>query len=256
MIDCIAFLSIAFGLFGIFIEKYISLHREIFLLWIEEIAYIGFDVLDTQGDKLKKNNTCCQPEAIRISSKVDAYTRSLCSIVKIIKIIVYIILFITLITILFSVINLKNIYEYKELVLEVQDLYFLSGLLLLTSIAMILIINSVDINIIIPGKHNDAEERLFDIWCKYFRQSLKCEPYGRYLKPFKMFEILAERINEYNIEINEYNIKDTDIGTIMKSVIENRKRRRHKMYEENGNLCEKMINNKCLKKKIKKGRKK
>jgi hypothetical protein len=254
--DFIAFLSIAFGLFGIFVDKYISLRRDIYSLWTEEIVYKGYGVQDDCGYKQNEGETCSLEEANKIGSKVDVYARDIYSIIRIIRTLVYVIFFVTVIAILPTLVDLKNGLNFSYLNISqynsenVQNFNLLSGLLILISIAMISILYSVDIYIIVPHKHTETEEKLFDIWCKYYCRCYKSKQYQKYLQPFRMFEILAEKINEYDIN-------KTDVDEIMYCIINNQITRRNtEMDKRPDNLISIMQDKKCLKKRIEKDRNK
>jgi hypothetical protein len=209
MMEILVFLVVTFGLLGIFVNNYISQYREIYLLWIEEIVFKGFtescETLTTE-----KSKEDLKSEKIRLCSKVESYSREICAYANVIRLLVVLICIIALIALYVTRVNKEgNYYIYTA----IQVLIFLMY------IAIFFLLKYVDINIINPSDTCEIDEKLFDIWCKANCSSNKQDIFKKELQPVRMYEILANKINESEIQ----NLDDNLITNIINEEVRRKK---------------------------------
>jgi len=149
--------------------------------------------------------------------------------------------------------------------IEINDkLYYtdhaVQFLIIFMLFVVIYLLDQVDLNIsrTSPPETNPVDEKLFDLWCKSNCCSFKKEPFAKETQPTRMYEILAEKINEYEINIDEtYEIDEKSIcNNLMVNVIS--KRINNKTNEKNeipDNIIKRMKMNGDLEKRLNRNRK-
>ncbi|MDD4496743.1 MAG: hypothetical protein PHV51_01105 [Methanosarcinaceae archaeon] len=243
MMSILVFLVVSFGLFGVFITQYISQYREIYLLWLEEIVFKGFYPPCVEDSDHKINQIqCCSKENINICSKVESYSKEICSFADIIRLLFAMICFVSIIAFFVAELSINNPGEKPLYIYYAVEILIFSML-----IAIYFLLNEADIDIINPHNTNQIDEKLFDLWCKLSCRSFKVEMYKKELRPIRMYEILSKKIKEYNIKIVDDNI----LNEIIK---ENIIRKNKEMNERPESIYELLIEDKNLKKILETGK--
>lgn len=203
MIEIFGFLSVFFALLGIFIAKYIYIYREVYDLWIQEIVYHDFDGSDTSEYDSNHGRVYSHGVDPKLCSRVESYAREVYAYTNIIRFLVFIIFIISLIAIYFAETNKTSNTQYLTVLIFT----------FLTIISVFSLLHYANINPISPNKRID--KKLFDVWCKINSYPHERGLYLNDLQSARMYEILEEKINEYEIEeVYEILEKKTDENEI------------------------------------------
>lgn len=251
MMEILVFLVVTFGLLSVFITQYISQCREIYLLWIEEIVFKGFNIKHTIGDNYKGDNSKednvptserCSLENIHLCSRVESYSREICAYANIIEILVILIFVISIVAFIIIKITITDDNRYTY--------YGIGVLIFATVFAVVFLLCQARINVIMPSHTSQIDKILFDIWCKSNCHSFKQEMFKKELRPARMYEILAEKIKEYGIDAK--NADNDLIALIISKKIE---QKLEEIEEKPTNIFDLMKKDKKLIKILEKNRK-
>lgn len=188
MIEIFGFLSVFFALLGIFIAKYIYIYREVYNLWIQEIVYDDFNGSYTSRYDSNYGRAYSHGVDSNLCSRVESYAREIYAYTNIIRFLVFVIFIISLIAIYFAETNKTSNTQYLTVLIFI----------FLTISSVFTLLHYARINPISPNEKIDR--KLFDVWCKINIYRHESGLYLNDLQSARMYEILAEKINEYGIE--------------------------------------------------------
>ncbi len=183
MMELLVFLVLLFGLFGMISAQYITQYREAYALWINEIVYADIAGLS----KNPKKDLC---------SRLESLSRETCELADFIFV-VFIMICITILTILYTM--KKNI----PLILPSPSLNIMYASVVLTImllVALPVILRYLKIDLIASSRTSSIDEKIFEVWYANKCHRCKHENYRNKLEPRRLYEILAEKIENGDIE--------------------------------------------------------
>ena len=187
MMSVLVFLVLIFGLFGVISAQYIMQYREAYYFWIKEIVY-------------NKNEGVNFNEKKEICSKIESYSREICELANMILLLFFLIS-ITFFVVVFTIEINKSLMEANTIALNL--LYATEILAFILYISLFVIMDFLKIGLINnKSKTSAIDEKLFKVWFKFKCHDCKQEEYSKYLEPRRLYEIVAEKLDNDEIEVS------------------------------------------------------
>ncbi len=186
MIRLLVFLVLLFGLFGVISAQYIMQYREAYALWIKMIVY---GEKEEYSDCRKKREIC---------SKLESYSREICGLADML-LLIFILMSITFFIIVYTI--QKNIPLVMNSAYDSNIIYALRILTFMLFISLLLITFLLKINLISPSSKTSAiDDKIFEVWYEFKCHNCKQNQYLDKLKPSRLYETYAEKIENGEIE--------------------------------------------------------
>lgn len=191
MMSLFVFWVLLFGLFSVFMSQYIMQYREAYALWIKEIVYAGEE----------SHSNCDKKKAL--CSKLESYSREICGLTDMI-LVLFIMICVTFLIIAYTI---KNNLPLMQPQSTEYNITLASGTLtLMLFFALPFILYYSKINIISSSMTSAIDDKIFTVWYRFKCHDCKKKEFQDKLKPDRVYEILAEKINREEIRATDEEI--------------------------------------------------
>ncbi len=161
--------------------QYIAQYREAYALWIREVVYA------TPAGSSPKKELC---------SRLESYSRETCELADFICVI-FLMICVTIIVILYT---MKRNIPLMSSSADLNIIYASGILTLVLFVALPVILRHLKIDIIAASKTSSIDEKIFEVWYANKCHRCKHENYRSKLEPRRLYEILAEKLENGSIE--------------------------------------------------------
>lgn len=217
MMRLFVFYGLIFALFGIYISQYLTLCREAYKLWLQEIVYNRHIKDGSEKPELFSKIESLAKELCRLSDAI-------CFLFRVFCITFYITASATIWKLNSIDINTSNettnmtSLGLLQSALNNSEYMILATSLILSTIlfaSMPKFLSYVRINIMHPDRTSKIDEKLFYVWYKYRCFEHKQSPYRLKLQPIRLYQILACKKSKETFNGKMITIYDKEIESAL-----------------------------------------